>query len=144
MRDHKTFFQAGSWLANNSPLYKEQGITIDENWDKNFSQTVNTTNVCQPENVPSCHKENVDANSDTNENDDWSEDEAVIPAGVPAMLTATDFLNDNERQEIYNIAPGEGGSRPLSVFRNQYSEELAYPGIFLGQKRPHDTNRLLQ
>jgi hypothetical protein len=24
------------------------------------------------------------------------------------MLTATDFLNDAERQQIHNIAPGEG------------------------------------
>ena len=26
-------------------------------------------------------------------------------------------------------------NRPLIVFRDNYSEELAYPGIFLGQKR---------
>ena len=63
----------------------------------------------------------VDANLDTNENDDWSQDEAEIPAGVTdTMLIATDFLNDDERQQIYNIAPGEG-NRPLSVFRDQYS-----------------------
>ena len=53
------------------------------------------------------------------------------------MLTAADFLNDNERQRIYNVAPGEG-SRPLGIFRDQFSEELAYPGIFLGQKRPDE------
>jgi hypothetical protein len=51
------------------------------------------------------------------------------------MLTAADFLDDNERQHIYNVAPGEG-SRPLSIFRDHFSEELAYPGIFLPQKRP--------
>ena len=51
------------------------------------------------------------------------------------MLTSTDFLENNERQLIMNIAPGEG-NRPLSIFRDKYSEELAYPGIFLGQKRP--------
>ena len=31
---------------------------------------------------------------------------------------------------------------PISIFRDKYSEELAYPGIFLGQKRPDNTNRL--
>ena len=51
------------------------------------------------------------------------------------MLTATDFLEDSERAQIYNIAPGEG-NRPLSIFRDTHSEELAYPGIYLGQKRP--------
>ena len=44
------------------------------------------------------------------------------------MLTATDFLEDNERQHIFNVAPAEGNS-----------EELAYPGIFLGQARPEKT-----
>ena len=62
--------------------------------------------------------------------------------GVPdTMLTAADFLDDSERQQTHNVAPGEG-SRPLSIFRDQYSEELAYPGIFLGQKRPDDKQRL--
>ena len=48
--------------------------------------------------------------------------------------------SNQERQHIYNFAPGEG-SKPLSVFRDQYSEELAYPGIFLGNKRPDDKQR---
>ena len=30
----------------------------------------------------------------------------------------------------------------LSVFRDKCSEELAYPGIFLGQKRPDNTSRV--
>ncbi len=30
----------------------------------------------------------------------------------------------------------------MSVFRDQYSEEMAYPGIFLGQKRPNEEQRL--
>ena len=72
--------------------------------------------------------------------DDWSEEDAEIPAGVTdTMLTATDFLDDNERQQIYNIAPGEG-SIPLSIFRDRYSEELAYPGIL---KRPENEQRLV-
>ena len=47
------------------------------------------------------------------------------------MLTTTDFLEDSERQNTLNIALAEG-NRPLSVFRDKYCEELAYPGIFLG------------
>ena len=57
-----------------------------------------------------------------------------IPAGVTDTLpTAIDFLNDDECREIYNITPGEGNI-PLSVFKDQYSEELAYPDIFLDKK----------
>ena len=70
-----------------------------------------------------------------------SEDEAEIPAGlIDSMLTATDFLDVEERQHIYNVAPGEG-NKPLSIFRDRHSEELAYPGIFLGEKRPSDKQR---
>ena len=54
---------------------------------------------------------------------------------LPGGLDATDFLGDAERQYVLNAAPGEGNI-PLSVFRDKYSEELAYPGIFLGQRRP--------
>ena len=56
------------------------------------------------------------------------------------MLTATDFLEDNEKQNIPKVAPA-GGSRPLSVFRDKYSEKLAYPGIFFGQSRPENKQR---
>ena len=58
------------------------------------------------------------------------------------MLTNTNFVEDNESQRILNVAPGEG-NKPLSIFRDQYSEELAYPGIFLGQKRPENKERLV-
>ena len=73
-------------------------------------------------------------------NQNESEDQQ-IPAGVTdTLFTATDFLEDNERQNILNVAPAEG-NRPLSVFRDKYCEELAYPGIFLGQPRPDTEQR---
>ena len=56
-----------------------------------------------------------------NSEDDWSQDETEIPAGVTdTMLTPTDFVDDDERQHIYNVAPAEA-NRPLSLFRDQYS-----------------------
>ena len=58
------------------------------------------------------------------------------------MLTATGFLEDSERAQIYNIAPGER-SVPLSIFRDKYSEELAYPGLFLGHKKSQNDGRLI-
>ena len=58
------------------------------------------------------------------------------------MLTATDFLDDNERQQIHNIACGEG-SEPLSILRDKYSEDIAYPGVFLGQRRPKNKERVV-
>ena len=58
------------------------------------------------------------------------------------MLTATGFLEGSERAQIYNIAAGER-SVPLSIFRDKYSQELAYQGVFLGQKRPENDDRLV-
>ena len=58
------------------------------------------------------------------------------------MLTATGFLEGSEQAQIYNIAPGKR-SVPLSIFRDKYFEELAYPGIFLGQTRLENDDRLV-
>ena len=52
---------------------------------------------------------------------------------IDSMLTPSDFVDDSEREHILNVAPGEG-NRPPSVFKDKYSEELAYPGIFLGHQ----------
>ena len=58
------------------------------------------------------------------------------------MLTNTDFVEDKGSQCILSVAPGEG-KEPLGIFQDQYSEELPYPGIFLGQKRPENNDRLV-
>ena len=57
------------------------------------------------------------------------------------MLTSTDCVEDNERQYILNLAPAEG-SRPHNVFRDKFSEEIAYPRIFLGQAPRENGKRL--
>ena len=60
------------------------------------------------------------------------------------MLIATGFLEGSERAQIYSTAPGER-SVPLSIFKDKYSEELAYmyQGIFLSQKRPENDDILV-
>ena len=123
--------QAAAWLVNTSNLYREQGITFDQDWLANFDPT-----------VPNEDCDNEGTIDPANTEDDWSEDETEIPAGVTdTMLTPPDFVDDDERQHIYNVAPAEA-NRLLSIFRNQYSEEMSYPGIFLGQKIPDDKQRL--
>ena len=105
-------FQAANWLATNSTLYREQGISFSTDratsYNTNLSQNESKTgDVSQP-------NEQISGSEDINQLDDWTEDDAEIPVGVTdTMLTATDFLEDNEPAQIYNIAPGEG-SVPLS------------------------------
>ena len=59
------------------------------------------------------------------------------------MLTSNDFLETTERQNTLIVAPAEG-KRPPSVFRDKYSEELEYPGIFLSQKRPGNKEHMIK
>lgn len=144
--------QAANWLATNSNLYREQGISFSKDRMANCNIYLQNETESEDASQASCNEQISDtcnaikktAGQETSEfHDDWTEEDAEIPSEVTdTMLTATDFLDDNERQQIYNIAPGEG-SVPLSIFRDKYSEELAYPGIFLGQKRPENEQRLV-
>ena len=144
VRPHKVI-QTANWLVNNSTLYREEGITFNPEWVLNNDADAPTDECSAEQNNDQSQDVNYDSNRKEtvdDDKDDWSEDEAETPAGVTdTMLTATDFLEDSERQHILNVAPGEG-SRPLSVFRDKYSE-VAYPGIFLGQKRPENDKRFV-
>lgn len=59
------------------------------------------------------------------------------------MLTTQDFIEAEERDLLYNFAPGER-SIPVSVFLEKDSEELAFPGIFCGQRRPINNERKIK
>jgi len=56
----------------------------------------------------------------------------IVAGTTDTLFTATEFLKDNERQNILDVVAAKD-NRPLSVFRDKYCKELAYPGIFLGQ-----------
>ena len=119
-------------------MYKDEGIVLNNDWINQHSQW------CKYDNS-NLQQDTVDETSDNEEiiHNEIPQDESESTAGVTdTMFTATDFLEDEERQNILNIAPGEG-NRPLSVFRDKYCEELAYPGIFLGQARPDNKQRLV-
>jgi hypothetical protein len=143
VRPHKVV-EACQWLVNNSTLYREEGITFNNTWLEDCSSTLLNVDHSDMEknDLPDvdCDTNNIHLTPD--DEDQWSEDEAEISAGVTdTMLTAPDFLTDDERQYILNVAPGEG-NRPMSIFRDKYSEELAYPRIFVGQKRSDNTSRV--
>ena len=151
--------QAANWLISNSSLYRQGGITLNQNWgmqcidncliddsnieDKNqlLLHNIDKSSSCNIQTDTNCNE--ILESEDEWSEDEWSEDEAEIPAGVTdTMLTKTDFIEDSETKYNLSVAPGEG-NKPLSIFRDQYSEELAYPGIFLGQKRPENKGRLV-
>ena len=121
--------QAALWLVDNSSLYREEGIKFNDTWLESMPNVLLTVDQEHMENNVN-DLSDIDCNTDntqsTFDEDQWSEDESEIPAGVTdTMLTAPDFVTDNERQYILNVAPGEG-SRPISIFRDKYSEELYF------------------
>ena len=44
---------------------------------------------------------------------------------------------------ILNVATAES-NRQLSILKDKHSEKLAYPGIFLGQKRPENEHGMVK
>ena len=87
--------QAANWPATNSILSREQGTSFSTDrttsYSTNLSQNESKTDdVSQP-------NEQIRGGEQINQLDDWTEDDAEIPAGVTdTMLTAIDFLEDNE------------------------------------------------
>ena len=146
--------QAANWLISNSSLYRQGGITLNQNWGMQCidnclidDSNIEDKNQLLLQNIDKSSSCNIQTDTNCNEilesEDEWSEDEAEIPARVTdTMLKKADFIEDSETKYILSVAPGEG-NKPLSIFRDQYSEELAYPGIFLGQKQPENKERLV-
>ena len=84
--------QAAAWLVNTSPLYQDQGITIDENWLREVQNSQNETTISSAI--------SNETDSETIENsveDECSKDETEIPAGVTdTMLTPPDYVDNSE------------------------------------------------
>ena len=106
-------------------------------------QNVHRIRESQQKEGPISANEKEDHNMAENEDDQWSEneDDQENNSGVlDTMLTSPDFLEDEERELQYILAPGQGRT-PVSVFKDKYSEELAYPNIYCGQNRPDNKLR---
>ena len=132
--------KAAKFLST-APLYKDS-ITFDTDWD--FDQRhVDVTNS-HADSTESEENENrgTGADEQTQKEDQWSEvDETEWISGqADTMLTAQDFIEANEREMIYNFAPGERRV-PISIFMEKDSEEQAFPGIFCGQRRSEMNER---
>ena len=79
IRPHKVV-QAANWLINNSSLYRQEGITLNEGWGVQYTANcllddTNTENQSEQEIEKSSGSNKQDGN-DSNDNDDqWTEDE---------------------------------------------------------------------
>ena len=122
----------------------EFGVMIGEGDDIEIElepQNVHTTQESHEKKGPI--SERTKQNHMADDDEEWSEnedDEQNNSGVLDTMLTSPDFLEDEERELQYIVAPGQGRV-PVSVFKDKYSEELAYPNIYCGQSRPDNKSR---
>ncbi|CAB4030131.1 Hypothetical predicted protein, partial [Paramuricea clavata] len=103
------------------PEDTNEGITFNDTWleDNSNTQMVfddsdNDQTSDGSENIVDCNAESLNCDTECktqqsfacDDDEHRSEDEAEIPAGVTdTVLTSPDFVTDNERQHILNVAP---------------------------------------
>ncbi|PFX13530.1 hypothetical protein AWC38_SpisGene22378 [Stylophora pistillata] len=112
IRPHKVM-RAAKWLMTNSSLYKDEGIVFDNDWINKYNIEIGQSNNDDNTNSVESRSDQNNASTDltylnVDEYDVLNEDEVEPIAGVTdTMLTATDFLEENKRQNILNVAPAE-------------------------------------
>ena len=117
-------------------------LGVDESTAQN-SSAATVTETCQAPLKEESTSTTVD------DSDSWNEleDTEVERVGVfDTMFTSPDFVEADERQaiyrridsgqcdKVYSFSPAEH-NKPVSVFLDQHSEELAFPNIFWGSAR---------
>ena len=150
--------KALQYLLENSDLYKDANITIDDTWKDTFTtekslsedqqnmidshaNLQNNENIRQDENnndvEPNDSEHNIkQVNNDDSEDDGFEEKENEPEGNVDTLLDDIDFSTSN----ILSFAPGEG-QRPLSFYKDQDAEYMSFPCIFSGQKRATNSER---
>lgn len=80
--------------------------------------------------VPMAKEYKVIETAKWDENNESEESASILNT----MLISPDFLQgDKGSESVFSFAPGEG-SRPLRIFKDNYCEEFAYPGIYCGKE----------
>ena len=131
--------QALHWLLNNSQLYKNAGISIDNTWIERIRNPDNEDMLhFVNRNQPSPEKQNEQSNmsdSDT-DSDNFSEidDKDVPQCNMDTLLEESQIHNN-----FLTFAPGEG-QKPVSIFQDTDAEYLAFPTIFCGQQRASEND----
>jgi hypothetical protein len=127
------------WLMNNSDLYKNANINVDETWFRDITTSANEiVQELVETQSGSKSKQNTDDSDDT-ELDGFCEVHEVGREGNCDTL-----LDDASRDinQVYTFAPGEG-QRPLSLYQDKSAEFLSFPTIFCGKERIQDKNRIV-
>ena len=144
------------WLMNNSKLYKNSGIVIDDDWFREVNESAEETvreflGVSREQTNHKHSKDNEkqeeisskkesDAPTDY-DSDHYSEIDANDHVGnIDTLVDDADI--DNKCDKVFTFAPGEG-QHPLSLYNDKDAEYLCFPSIFCGQTPPSKEERIV-
>ena len=144
------------WLMNNSKLYKNSGIVIDDDWFQEVTESAEETvreflgnsrestndnnSVENKKQEESTSKQDTDAPADY-DSDHYSEVDAIDHVGnIDTLVDDADI--DNKCDKVFTFAPGEG-QHPLSLYNDKDAEYLCFPSIFCGQTPPSKEERIV-
>ena len=116
--------EAAKWLVENSALFKNEGIEINNSWFEAADRPIRGEDLlCSTEDgVSERESQNLSESGTSNEHvnhssDDWTEDDSFHerPTGnTDTVLQAMDF---REYNQILSLAPGEN-QMPLGLFQD--------------------------
>ncbi|XP_061196745.1 uncharacterized protein LOC133205019 [Saccostrea echinata] len=135
----KKCLNALKWLLQNSELFRNEGITINENWDImseqsewfDFNEKYSTLDNNQNDSME---------NLISLDGDGWTEDENFderLTGNTDTLLHPSDVRSLNK---VFSFAPGENQT-PLGLYQDPDAEYLAFPTLYCGQRRPNNKDR---
>ncbi|KAK3104116.1 hypothetical protein FSP39_024549 [Pinctada imbricata] len=139
----KVVYNTTKYLIENSDLYKEEGVKLAEEWEKDIDET-EERDFESEENISECTNPSEDKNDmviDEDEDDKWNElnEEDMYGKGnQDTLLQPLDYTDDGNK--ALKIAPAEGSS-PVSLYLDTYAEEKSFPVLFGGKKRTSNEDR---
>jgi hypothetical protein len=130
----KVIYDAAKYLVK-QPLYQQEGIVLSDSWLNSFdNQQLSDFDVT----VYNSTKGNDDIMPSETETDiskdNWDETVNDLPSNVGNMDTLLLDRDGLDSNAVIEMAPGEN-KIPLSLIRDEFCEELAYPKIYCGSAR---------
>lgn len=129
---------AAKWLIENSILFRNEGITIDETWlHNNHSQTDEGSDSDENESLET-QRQKKGHDQHASDSDKWTENDEFEERPNGNLDTVLQPMDYREFNQILALAPREGNS-PLGLYQDINAEFLSFPTIYCGQSR-YDNN----
>lgn len=131
--------EATKWLISNSKLFRNEGISLNAEWN-----VINEEKLLEENEILKSFRDSVSNTENDNngiiDGDEWSEDEGTVlrPSGnFDTVMQPADY---REYNRILSVAPAEGNT-PLGMFQDFNAEFLSFPAIYCGETRQNNNLR---